>query len=91
MRSIKPTATMKGPDAPRASPLTVDDALITPIKEEILQPTNTNIGSGDTSLTTDGMEPLTLKQSAYIDAVMTQARLEAEDAEKDKDREQRIL
>jgi hypothetical protein len=87
MRSIKPTAIKKGSDAPRASPLTVDDTFITPTKEEIL-PTNTNThtGSGDTSLTTDGMKPLTLKQSAYIDAVMTQAWLEA-DAEKDKDRE----
>jgi hypothetical protein len=83
MQSIKPTAIKKDPDAPRASPLTVDDALITPIKEENL-PTNTNTGSADTSLTTEGMEPLTVKQSAYIDAVMTQARLEA-DAEKDRE------
>ena len=84
MRSNKPTGIKKGTDAPRASPLTADDALLTPIKEENL-PTNTNTGSADTSLTTEGMEPLTVKQSAYIDAVMTQARLEA-DAEKDKDR-----
>ena len=85
MRSTKPTVLRKGADVPRASPLTVDDALLTPIKEENL-PTQTNTGSADTSLTTEGMEPLTTKQSAYIDAVMTQARLEA-DAEKDKDRE----
>jgi hypothetical protein len=85
MRSIKPTAIKKAPDAPRASPLTVDDALTTPIKEENL-PTNANTGRADTSPTTEGKEHLTAKQTAYIDSVMTQARLEA-DVEKEKDRE----
>ena len=63
----------------------VDDALLTPSKEESL-PTSTPTGHADTSLTTEGMEPLTARQSAYIDSVMAQARLEV-DAEKDREKE----
>ena len=85
MRSTKPTILRKGADAPRASPLTVDDALLAPSKEESL-PTSTPTGNADTSLTTEGMEPLTARQSAYIDSVMAQARLEV-DAEKDREKE----
>jgi hypothetical protein len=86
MRSTKPNPTKKATDAQlRASPLTVDDALTTPTKEEN-SATSANTGRADTLFTTEGMEPLTTKQTAYINAVMTQARLEA-DVEKETERE----
>ncbi len=82
MRSTKPNLTKKATDAQlRASSLTIDDALTTPNKEDN-SATSANTGRADTSLITEGMEPLTAKQTAYIDAVITQARLEA-DAEKE--------